>query len=159
MTARPPIPEPPYAGGCLCGAVRYALNLRPLTVSACHCTDCKRLTGATNNLSITALRSGLEHTGETDRFRKTAESGRQADVVRCATCGTRLWHEPQAMPDRLFLMAGTLDDSSWAIPVAHIWVEKASPDAKFRDDAEQREGQPADRSFMVEAFNRIYGAP
>lgn len=156
---RPPIPAPPYAGGCLCGAVRYTLKARPLTVSACHCSDCKRLTGATNNLAITVLRDDLEHSGETTAYRKTADSGRQAEVVRCAVCGTRLWHAPQAMPDKAFLMAGTLDDSSWAIPVAHIWVERASPGVVFEEDAEKREGQPADRSFMVDAFNRIYGAP
>ena len=156
---RPPIPNPPYGGGCLCGAVRYTLTARPLTISACHCIDCKRLTGATHNLSITALRSDIQHTGETVSYRKTAASGRQADVVRCAKCGTRLWHEPLALPDRLFLMGGTLDDSSWALPVAHIWVEQASPDAVFRDDVAKVEGQPTDRQFMVEAFNRIYGAP
>lgn len=154
---RPPIPAPPYAGGCLCGQVRYSLNARPLTVSACHCSDCKRLTGATNNLAVTALRADLSHTGETARYRKTAASGRQADVVRCANCGTRLWHEPQALPDKLFLMAGTLDNSDWAIPVAHIWVEQASPGAVFQDDAVRVEGQPTDRSFMVDAFTKIYG--
>jgi len=157
MTPRPPIPDPPYHGGCLCGAVRYALKARPLTVSACHCIDCKRLTGAMYNLSLTALRCDLEHTGEVCAYRKTAASGRQADVLRCANCGTRLWHEPQALPDKLFLMAGTLDDSNWVLPVAHIWVECASPDAVFRDDTVKTEGQPKDRQYMVEAFNRIYG--
>jgi hypothetical protein len=29
----------------------------------------------------------------------------------------------------------------------------------FRDDAVRFEGQPTDRQFMVDAFNRIYGAP
>lgn len=157
MTPRPPIPDPPYEGGCLCGAVRYTLKARPLTVSACHCIDCKRLSGATNNLSITALRADLEHRGPIATYRKTAASGRQADVIRCAECGTRLWHEPQALPTQLFLMAGTLDDSSWAIPVAHIWVEQASPGAVFADDAVKVEGQPKDRQFMADAFNKIYG--
>ena len=155
---RPSIPAPPYAGGCLCGAVRYTVHARPLTVSACHCMDCKRLTGATHNLSIAIPRDSLHHSGEITRFRKTADSGRQADVVRCAACGTRLWHEPQALPTQIFLMGGTLDDSSWAIPVAHIWVEKASPDMVFRDDAIRIEGQPKDRQVMLEAFTRVYGS-
>jgi hypothetical protein len=155
--SRPPIPDPPYHGGCLCGAVRYTLKARPLTVSACHCMDCKRLTGATHNLSVTVLRSDFEHAGATTAYRKTADSGRQADVVRCAACGTRLWHEPLALPAMLFLMGGTLDDSSWALPVAHIWVEQASPDVKFRDDVVKVEGQPKDRQFMADAFNKIYG--
>ena len=50
-----------------------------------------------------------------------------------------------------WLMGGTLDDSSWVIPVSHIWVEKASPDIVFRDDAIRIEGQPKDRQVMLEA--------
>ena len=154
---RPPIPAPPYHGGCLCGAVRYTVTARPLAMSACHCVDCKRLTGATHNLSIAIPRDSLSHTGATESYRKTADSGRQADVVRCAACGTRLWHEPNALPTQTFLMAGTLDDSSWVIPAAHIWVDKASPDVVFRDDAIRIEGQPRDRQVMLEAFTKIYG--
>ena len=45
MAARPPVPAPPLKGGCLCGAARYRLTVRPLAINACHCTDCKRLSG------------------------------------------------------------------------------------------------------------------
>lgn len=35
----------PYSGGCLCGALRYRVTAEPLTLYACHCTDCQRRTG------------------------------------------------------------------------------------------------------------------
>ena len=54
MTQRPPIPNPPYTGGCLCGAVRYTLSAWPLAVNACHCNDCKKTSGATNVLMLIA---------------------------------------------------------------------------------------------------------
>jgi len=155
MTARPPIPDPPYEGGCLCGAVRYRLNTRPQTINACHCDACKKMSGGTNLLIITAPRDGFEHlSGEVERFRRTAESGRQSDVVRCATCGTRLWHEPQA--PIIVIAAGTLDDPSWVVPATHIWVDKASPAALMHDDAVQFAGQPA-REAQMEAFRSLYG--
>jgi len=157
MTARPPIPPPPYTGGCLCGAVRYTLKARPLAINACHCQDCKRLTGATYNLALTVLRKDLEHSGQLEAYHKTADSGRKAHVRRCAVCGTRMWHEPNALPEQIFLLTGTLDDSSWAIPTGHIWVEKASPDTVFRDDAIRIEGQPKDRQPLLDAFTKIYG--
>ena len=32
----------PYLGHCLCGNVRYRVDREPLTVHACHCTECQR---------------------------------------------------------------------------------------------------------------------
>jgi hypothetical protein len=155
MAARPPIPNPPYEGSCLCGAVRYRLNQRPQTVNACHCDACKKMSGGTNLLIITAPRDAFEHlSGEVQRFRRTAESGRPSDVVRCASCGTRLWHEPQA--PIIVIAAGTLDDPSWVVPASHGWVEKASPAVIMQEDAAKFEGQAA-RDQQIAAFQKLYG--
>jgi hypothetical protein len=154
--SRPPIPDPPYEGGCLCGAVRYRLNHRPQTMTACHCDACKKMSGGTNLLVITAPREAFEHlSGEVQRYRRTAESGRQSDVVRCATCGTRLWHEPQAFPI-VTLAAGTLDDPSWVMPATHIWVEKSMRAAIMQQDAIKFDGQPP-REVQIAAFQALYG--
>jgi len=56
MTQRPTYPPLPYRGGCLCGAVRYRLEARPLAIDACHCNDCRKLTGAAN-LELIAARN------------------------------------------------------------------------------------------------------
>lgn len=156
MTARPPIPNPPYQGGCLCGAVRYRLDARPQTITACHCDDCKKMSGGTNLLVITAPRAAFHHlSGEVQRYCRSADSGRQSDVVRCAVCGTRLWHEPRSFP-LVTLAVGTLDDPSWAVPASEIWVEKASPAAIFHSDAIRFHGQP-DRQAQLDAFSALYG--
>ena len=34
--------EPPYTGGCQCGAIRYEIAAKPITLYACHCTDCQK---------------------------------------------------------------------------------------------------------------------
>ena len=154
---RPAIPAPPFEGGCLCGAVRFRLNARPMAVNACHCTDCKKLTGATNLLMILAAREAFAHEGgPVERYRKRAESGREIDIVRCAKCGVRLWHEPLAAPNLVFVAAGTLDDPGWAIPTSHIWAGRASPGVVFQDDALIVEGQPSDRQALIDAFDRVY---
>ena len=157
MASRPPIPAPPYHGGCLCGAVRYRLDARPLAVNACHCDDCKKLSGATNLLMLMAERTAFVHeSGDTDRYTKRADSGREVDIFRCTNCGTRLWHEPRSAPNYTFIAVGTLDDQSWTIPTSHIWVEKASPGVSFEDDAIKVVGQPADRQTLIDALARIH---
>jgi hypothetical protein len=147
---------PPYLGGCLCGAVRYRLAARPLAINACHCTDCKKLTGATNLLMILAPRAAFAHEGATERYRKRADSGNEIDIVRCPTCGVRLWHEALSAPALVIVAVGTLDDPSWAIPSSHIWVKRASPGVVFQDDALVLDGGPGDRQALFDAFKRVY---
>jgi len=155
----PPIPSPPHTGGCLCGAVRYAYDAAPIATVACHCSDCQKLTGATNLLTIYADRSAFRHEqGELAIYRKRADSGREADYARCANCGTRVWHQPLALPDRIFIAAGSLDDPSWVVPAAHIWTSRAAPSACIPEGVYACAEGPADRSELIAAVDRIYGA-
>ena len=153
-----PIPAPPHWGGCLCGAVRYSYDAPPLATVACHCRDCQKLSGATNLLTIYVDRAAFSHErGELARFRKRADSGREADYVRCARCGTRVWHEPQNAPQYVFIAAGSLDDPSWVVPAAHIWTSRAAPSANIPKGVYTCEQGPADRAELIAAFNAVYG--
>jgi len=108
------IPPPPHGGGCLCGAVRYRVDAAPLATVACHCRDCQKLTGATNLLTVYFDSAAFRHErGDVASWRKRADSGREADYVRCATCGTRLWHQPLATPQWIMVAAGTLHEPDW----------------------------------------------
>jgi hypothetical protein len=156
MRLRPPIPSPPYRGGCLCGAVTWRLEERPLAINACHCDACKKLSGTTHLLMLLAKRAAFHSDGATHAWRRRADSGREVDIHRCAHCGTRLWHEPLSSPALVFIAAGTLDDSSWAVPASHIWIEKAVPGTYFHADAAQIEGQPKDRQTLMDAFAKLY---
>ena len=156
MTTRPTIPSPPYQGGCLCGAVRYAISARPVSIHACHCNDCRKLTGVAHLLMVGTAREAFITTGTVDRYVKHADSGRTIGLVRCAACGTRLWHEPHSSPNLIFVASGTLDNNSWAIPTAHIWVDKA-PGAVLGEDAAHVAGQPVTRDVLFDSFRRIYG--
>jgi hypothetical protein len=35
-----------HTGGCRCGAVRFEASVEPNHVSYCHCSDCRKATGA-----------------------------------------------------------------------------------------------------------------
>ncbi len=154
---RPPIPPPPHRGGCLCGATRYRLEAPPLAVNACHCRDCRKLTGAANLLMVLVPAEAFaQDAGRVERFRKRADSGRLIDIVRCTQCGVRLWHEPLSSPQLVFVAAGTLDAPDWAVPTSHIWTDHAAPGTRFQDDAVLVAKQPADRQTLIDAFARLY---
>jgi len=154
--SRPRLPAPPHAGGCLCGRVRYSYNARPLGLNACHCGQCKRLSGGDYIKMLIGERAHFASSGETAFYRKRADSGREVDIHRCAGCGARLWHMPLAAPQFVFVCAGTLDDTTWTIPTSHIWIECAGKGVALTPDAVWLEGQPADRQALYDAFDRAY---
>jgi len=153
---RAPIPSPPYAGGCLCGRVRYLLRARPLAINACHCADCKKVSGTTHAVHLHADRATFELAGETHTYVRRGDSGRELEMVRCAACGVRLLQTPCASPSLLLIAAGTLDEPSWVVPTSHIWAERAAPDFPFEKDALVLRGQPADRRQLWNHFQLLY---
>jgi len=40
------VTAPNLEGGCLCGAVRYELTQAPVWAHSCHCSRCRKATGA-----------------------------------------------------------------------------------------------------------------
>lgn len=154
--SRPPLPDAPHAGQCLCGQVRFRLSARPLALNACHCNDCKALSGADYIKMMIGERAAFSADGETARWRKRADSGREIDIVRCAQCGVRLWHEPLSSPHLVFIAVGALDNANAYEPASHIWIEKASPQVAMAEDAARIVGQPKERQELFEAFDRVY---
>jgi hypothetical protein len=143
----------PYDGGCLCGAVRYRLAAEPLTLYACHCTDCQRQTGAAFGLSMVVARDHLSLLqGEARSYRARMPDGREKQGRFCGACATRLWGEPPKYPEIFVLRPGTLDDTSWLAPVGHIWTRSAQPWVPIPDDTLNFQGQPGDRLALVRAW-------
>jgi len=148
-------PTLPLTGGCQCGRHRYRVTAMPLTLYACHCTDCQTQSGSAFGLSMTVARSALElNADDLGSHERPAASG---NVVRgrfCRGCGTRILHEPSRRPETANIKPGTLDDTSWVRPVAHIWLESAQPWFVPPADTLARPRQPEDR----EALNRRFRA-
>ncbi len=113
-------------GSCLCGAVRYRLSGDPLTVYACHCTDCQRRTGTAFALSMVVVREAVELIqGDPAAYFATLADGRTKHGRMCSLCGTRLWGEPLRNKAILVIQPGNLDQASEFQPVAHQWTRSA----------------------------------
>jgi hypothetical protein len=110
-------------GGCLCGAVRYAVQGPLRAIIVCHCSECLRWTGRA--WPATAARVAdveIVDTGTELRWLASPRSVSGADRGFCARCGTSLfWRVPGE--DRVSISAGTLDDAAGLHVAAHIWCE------------------------------------
>lgn len=133
----------PYTGGCVCGATRYRLTAEPVTLYACHCTDCQKRSGGAFGLSMWVARAALELAqGEVQTHTTTFADGRTGGSRNCARCGTHLWTETPTVPQHLLLRPGTLDDTSWLEPVAHLWTRSAQPWVRLPPGATTYDTQP-----------------
>jgi len=109
---------PRHTGGCQCAAVRYEVTgaLRP--VVACHCTQCRRMTG--HYLAATAART-LNFRLLSDAGLKWFEASPLARRGFCGNCGSTLFWQPVGR-DYLSIAAGTLDETSGLSTACHIHV-------------------------------------
>jgi hypothetical protein len=139
----------PQHGGCLCGDVRYRLLEDPVTLYACHCTDCQRQTGASFALSMVVRNAALELVrGRPQEYVLSLLDGRVKQARFCARCATRLFN-PSRVAGLSVLEPGTLDDTSWLRPVGHIWTRSAQPWVAIPEDALRFEEQPRGEEMLA----------
>lgn len=127
---------PKLTGHCLCGQVRYRIDLddvaEPLTV--CHCRQCGRWTGGVAPF-LSCRATELTVTGEVRWFQSSP------DVKRgfCQTCGGSLFW--QAEPgSRIHVTAGTLDPPTGLTVGEHIWIASKADWDEIADTALKRPG-------------------
>jgi len=115
-------------GGCQCGAIRYRVTGAPLTLYACHCTECQKQSASAFGLSLWVERSDLEIvSGEPRHWERLADSGNTMRCAFCPDCGSRLYHEASDATGIYSLKGGSLDAIAGLTPVGHIWVRSKQP--------------------------------
>lgn len=90
-------------GACLCGAVRLQITGPVEAPDACHCTQCRKMTGHFW-ASVDVARTDLDVTGEV-RWYKSSE---KVERGFCPTCGSTLFWAPIGR-DWLAVSMGALD--------------------------------------------------
>ena len=119
---------PKIEGGCLCGAVRYTSDADPIVTAICHCADCQRQSGAAFSIVVGIPAEGFRVEGSPAKFETTGEdTGQPTERNFCSACGSPLWSDSGGMPGVHYVKAGTLDDTSWLEPQAHVWTSRAQP--------------------------------
>jgi hypothetical protein len=149
------MPTFPCDGGCACGAVRYRLLEDPFGLHVCHCTDCQTVTGTAFILSMPTRRESLELVqGEPRLVEFETRSAKTKRDRCCPDCGTRLWSESRKAAEAVMFRPGTLDDTSWLVPVAHIWTVSAQPWVEIPDGILRYDRGIDDYADVVRAWKR-----
>ena len=121
-------------GGCICGQVKYQITDKPLFTQACHCKDCKVLTGSSFIVNTSVLENTLMVEGEVSSTKLTAGSGTACRTFFCTKCGTYVYADYNTAVGRLTVRTKTLEDSDKFPPQAHIFVKDKDPWLNLSED-------------------------
>jgi hypothetical protein len=107
-------------GGCACGQVRYELGSEPFDTGYCHCSICRRTSGAPVIVFTTVPLADFVVTAGADLIRtfpSTSFGWRQF----CSLCGTQLAIHVTHEPDTIDVTVASLDDPDAIAPGFHIF--------------------------------------
>jgi hypothetical protein len=150
-------PTLPLTGGCPCAAVRFAVHAMPLLVFACHCTECQRWSGSAFALSMPVKRNSFALArGTAKPWRHTGASSFESTFWFCPDCGGRICGERSDRPAVVTVRAGTLDDTSWVRPVAHINLESAQAWERIPNNAACFDVMPKDFASLTAHWQALW---
>ncbi len=124
------------AGGCYCGAVRYEVADEFVYAANCHCSDCRRATGAAFKSFAGIEADKLRVTGGRDKMMLFGEEPKTGHNAHCKLCGSLLY---SLVRDGAFVHVamGTLIDAPSIRPDKHIFVASKAAWYEIADDLPQ----------------------
>jgi hypothetical protein len=106
-------------GGCLCGAVRYRIDGPVRDAAYCHCSMCRKASGALAVawFSVPLGRLRFER-GKPALYRSSSHVERRF----CERCGSQLTFHSVHEPNTIDISMGSLDWPEKVRPNRHIWA-------------------------------------
>jgi hypothetical protein len=131
-------------GSCLCGGVRYEVDGAFGAVVNCHCSMCRKATGAafrTRAVVSTAAFRWLAGESLVSRYESSPGNIR----TFCRICGATLATFFRDHPEQIGLPLGTLDADPGVRPSAHVFVDSKAPWFEITDALPQFAEKPVKR--------------
>lgn len=110
-------------GGCLCGAARFVAGGEPKFVARCHCSSCRRATGAEFSTWVGWRDEQVTWSG----VRAVYPSSSGVERGFCQSCGTPLSYKGEKWPGETHLLIGAFDDPSAFAPRGDAFAAEALP--------------------------------
>ena len=129
-------PTRTLTGRCLCGAIEYEVKDEFVYALNCHCSSCRRATGAAFKSFAGLPRDKLRVTQGADAL--LIYGNERAHDARCSRCGSFLYSIVREGACA-HVTLGTLVDSPSLKPTAHIFVGSKAPWFTITDDLPQHD--------------------
>ena len=130
--------EPPLAGSCLCGSVRFEVTERPPVAGYCHCTRCQKRTGGGSSAQadIDARTFRLVAGEGLVKVWRHPEGGYEKSF--CGECGSHLFSRDPDDPREMCVRMAAFDSDPGVRPSRRSYVAYAAPWEPVPDDGLRR---------------------
>lgn len=116
---------PKREASCSCGQLRLTSDGEPVRVSVCHCLNCQQRTGSAFSYNAQFPRSQIVAIeGRDSNFVRAGDSGNPSTFHFCPVCGTTVYWEPAALPDRIYVAVGAYADPNFPPPRHSVYEER-----------------------------------
>jgi hypothetical protein len=123
--------ETVFEGGCLCGAIRYRAAAPPMRAVICHCSICRKHTGAPIASFVHFPIDSFTWLKEQPKRYRSSEF---AERGFCSRCGSTVAMHEEVLSDRVQVAIGSLDQPDRVAVNDHVWTQDQISWFDVRDD-------------------------
>jgi hypothetical protein len=127
-------------GGCLCGGVRYEITGPFRRAGHCHCSRCRKHSGAAASTQGRVLQEHFRLT-QGGILLRTYENPGHAVKVFCSVCGSSLFGGSWPKGPEVSIRFGTLDDDPEIRPQSRTFFDEKAPWDDVTDDLPRHPGK------------------
>lgn len=114
-----------FSGSCLCGQIKYEGEGEPVFTGNCHCTDCRKASGAGHMSLFAVPENAVKISGEAKGYDLASDSGATVTHHFCPNCGVRVFNSNTNMSGMAVIVATTLDDPEFYKPGMSVYASRA----------------------------------
>jgi hypothetical protein len=130
-------------GSCLCGGVRFEVELPFTDANYCHCSRCRKHSGAEAGVQARVPRERFRLLAGEELIRVYEPEGGAVKAF-CSECGSSLFGRTWPHGDEISIRMGTLDDDPEFRPEFRTFVDSKAPWSEIPADGipHYSEGHP-----------------
>jgi len=121
-------------GSCLCGGVRFEVTLPFSDANYCHCSRCRKHSGAEAAVTARVPREQFKLLSGEELIRVYEPDDGGAVKAFCSVCGSSLFGRRWPEGDEIAIRLGTIDGDPQIRPELHSFVDSKPPWSELPND-------------------------
>jgi len=135
-------------GSCFCEKVSFEIATEITEIYQCHCSECRKTTGAASNAGFIISQDQLQWLSGEDNI-KTFKKESGFRVCFCATCGSTVPNKTSVKDNMMWVPAGLLISNPSLKVTNHIYVGSKADWDEIGGTGHQHQTLPADINCLL----------